>query len=426
MVAQRMPHPPVGLSANLLHPWVETRRDTGSCGVPQYPNEIGIAMNTQARLLRALGLGMIALVFAMAAFGDVGFGAGTEGGALVGSASAFSVAGAIFLLRNAVSRTAALLLFTVMGGSLIAVYALDFTSTPVGLFLLGAFAALREPRGPIALVLALSLLAHNGVQASAGHENLPAALATDAGVAFFLLLGHLLVRERTQREHLDALLAEVETRKQSERAASVIAERGRMARELHDVLAHTLSGLALHLEAARLLAGKTDTDPALAESVDHAHRLAKTGLQEAKRAVGALRGEDLPGAGLLPRLIEEHRLSSSGGSSLTVSGSPVPLVPEADLALYRATQEALSNVRKHATGASVSVSLDWGADQVVLVIEDTGGRPEGMSLSAGAPGYGLTGMSERTILLGGELETGPTGEGYRVRLAVPYAANLQV
>jgi signal transduction histidine kinase len=368
---------------------------------------------------------MIALVVVMAAFGDAGFAVSGAGLVLLASATVFASAGIAFLYWNTAGRPAALALFVLMGAALVAGYAVDFTSTVVGLFLLGAFAALREPRSLIALALVLVLVAHNGVQVSAGHDSVLSALATDAGVAFFLLLGRLLVAERRQREQVAALLAEIEAGKRAERAASVTAERGRMARELHDVLAHTLSGLALHLEAARLLASQPGTNPALHDAVDDAHRLAKAGLQEARRAVGALRGEELPGAALLPQLVDEHRLSARGGSAFTVSGEPVALVPEAELALYRAAQEALSNVRKHAPAASVEVELRWEDDRVVLAVEDVGGRRAEEPPDPGEPGSGLTGMAERSTLLGGTLDTGPTDTGYRVRLTIPYESNLR-
>ncbi|WP_158603878.1 sensor histidine kinase [Cryobacterium tepidiphilum] len=372
-------------------------------------------MNAQPALLRALGVAMIAVVVTMAAVGDAGFAAP----GLAVAVGVFAASAAYYLLAAGLPAAAALGLFVLVAGSLVVAYAIDVTSTAVGMFLLGAFAALREPRRLIAAALAAAIVAYDVVQLSAG-EPLVSVFATDAGVAFFLLVGRLVKRERDQREQVAALLAEAESRKHLDREASVVAERGRMARELHDVLAHTLSGLTLHLEAARLLAGRPGTDPALHDAVDDAHRLARAGLQEARRAVGALRGEELPGAALIPQLVEEHRLAAAGPCTLTVTGTPVALSAEAELALYRATQEALSNVRKHARAAAADVSLRWEGDRVVLHVEDHG---SGTPAAAGEAGYGLTGMAERATLLGAELETGRTDAGYRVRLSVPYASN---
>ena len=373
-------------------------------------------MNAQPVLLRALGVAMIAVVVVMAAAGETGLGAPGLAIAVV----VFAASAAVFLLAARLPPAAALGLFVVAASALVVTLAIDVTATPVGLFLLGAFAALRPPRRPIVAALAAAVVAYDVTQVEAG-ESVVSVLATDAGVAFFLLLGRLVRREREQREQVVELLAEAESRKQLEREASVVAERGRMARELHDVLAHTLSGLTLQLEAARLLAARNGTEPALRDAVDDAHRLARAGLQEARRAVGALRGEDLPGAALIPQLVEEHRLASAGPCTLGITGTPVALAPEAELALYRATQEALSNVRKHAPAAAVGVTLSWQRDRVVLAVTDDG-VPAGPA-TANEPGYGLTGMAERAALLGADLETGPAAGGYRVRLAVPYASN---
>lgn len=359
---------------------------------------------------------MIGAVVAMAAVSDVGFGAP----GLAAAVAVFAAFAAPYLLAPRLPAWASLGLFVLAAGALVIAYAIDVTSTAVGLFLLGAFAALRDPRRLIGVALAAALLAYDAVQLAVGETPL-SVLATDAGVVFFLLVGRLMKREREQREQVAALLAEAENRKHLEREASVVAERGRMARELHDVLAHTLSGLTLQLEAARLLASRPGTDPMLHNAVDDAHRLARAGLLEARRAVGALRGEELPGPALISQLVEEHRLTAPGPCTLTASGTPVALSAEAGLALYRATQEALSNVRKHAGGSAVDLSVSWEAERVVLVVEDRDApAPPG---PVNEPGYGLTGMAERATLIGADLEAGPTPSGYRVRLAVPYESN---
>ena len=153
--------------------------------------------------------------------------------------------------------------------------------------------------------------------------------------------------------------------------------------------------------------------------LDRAHTLARDGLAEARQAIGALRGADLPGPELLPALLEEYRRSQHAEAVLAITGTPVPLPADARLALYRTAQEALSNVRKHAPGACVDVRLTWGAHEVCLVVEDTGGGTPDAEVSSSGSGYGLTGMSERARLLGGELEAGPTASGFRVALRLP-------
>jgi signal transduction histidine kinase len=366
-------------------------------------------MDVAQRLLAGLGTAMVALVvIATTIVGGLP--------AMVPLVS-FVAASAVFLLRRRMPETLVVLLFTIMAISVVGLYWLVSTS-PLALFLLGALAAWREPRRILAIVLSVATAAHLTVQLALGQDTILSGLATVLGVAFFLSIGLLLVRERNRRDEVARLLREVELSRQAEQASYAMAERARMARDLHDVLAHTLSGLAIQLEGARLLAGKEGVPPALADSVTKAHRLARTGLDEARRAVAALRGERMPGPDQLPELVAEHRLSAPGRVRLAVIGDPLPLDAEAGLALYRTAQEALSNVRKHAVGASVEVRLEWSERVVVLTVDDGGsGEPS----IASEPGYGLTGMSERAELLGASLEAGPRDSGYRVRLTVPLA-----
>ncbi|MFZ0215661.1 MAG: sensor histidine kinase [Candidatus Dormiibacterota bacterium] len=196
--------------------------------------------------------------------------------------------------------------------------------------------------------------------------------------------------------------------------AAATGERERISREMHDVLAHTLSGLTVKLEATRLLAEQRPGDPAIAASLDSAHQLAREGLLEARRAVSTLRG-DVPGPAQLERLLHDFEVESGIRCRLDVEGRPVELKPDAQLALYRTAQEALTNIRKHADATSVVVRLAWSRRSAELTVEDQG-TPKA-SLAPG--GYGLTGIRERAALLGGTLEAGPTAEGFRVRLQVP-------
>jgi signal transduction histidine kinase len=238
----------------------------------------------------------------------------------------------------------------------------------------------------------------------------------------------------------EQLLAELERTRQAQVQAAALAERQRLAREMHDVLAHSLSGLAIQLEGARLLAAERHADPVLAGAIERAHHLARTGLQEARRAIGMLRDDQLPGPQRLADLVAEFGRDSGIVSEFTVTGGQRELSSGARLALYRVTQEALTNIRKHAKPDRVQVRLSFQPGGVALAVEDSGGQggqagpgaaggqavPDGLAAGdAGRPdggGYGLTGMRERAELLGGTLEAGPTGTGYLVRLWVPEAA----
>jgi signal transduction histidine kinase len=235
-------------------------------------------------------------------------------------------------------------------------------------------------------------------------------------------------RIRVQEYQEERLLAELEESRAAELRAAALAERQRLAREMHDVLAHSLSGLVLQLEGARMLAVAAPNDARLPEAVDRAHQLAKSGLDEARQAIGMLRDadDDLPGPDRLSELASRFTADTGVPCGFTVSGAQRALSPAVRLALYRVAQEALTNVRRHAMNPDkAEVRLDYLPGAVTLTVEDTVRQPVrtgAQHASQNGPpgsGYGLTGMRERAGLLGGVLETGPTDSGFRVRLRVP-------
>jgi signal transduction histidine kinase len=187
-------------------------------------------------------------------------------------------------------------------------------------------------------------------------------------------------------------------------------ERARIARELHDVVAHHISMIAVQAETARL------TTPGLpaagAQRLSEIGDMARAGLTEMRRLLGVLR-EDAqaevadrhpqPGLEQIPRLVDEARESSGAGCRLIISGAPVTVDPGVGLAAYRIVQEALTNARRHATGAAVDVEVRHGDGELRLLIRDNGPGP-GETVPAG--GHGLLGMRERAVAVGGELRTG--------------------
>ena len=132
-------------------------------------------------------------------------------------------------------------------------------------------------------------------------------------------------------DQAERLLAELQASRAAEARAAGLAERQRLAREIHDVLAHSLSGLLLKLEGARMLAARDPGDPRLPETIDDAHHLARSGLDEARRAIGALRGEQMPGPDRLPALVERFRQDRGIPCRLTVSGAEHRLGADARL-----------------------------------------------------------------------------------------------
>jgi signal transduction histidine kinase len=264
-----------------------------------------------------------------------------------------------------------------------------------------------------------------------------AALASqDIGAAFVFAVGAFTRSARiSQQQARDAqaraenLLSQLRASQAAQAEAAALTERARLAREIHDILAHALSGLVLSLDTMALLAGQADRDTRAAgqllAQVARAQRMARDGLADTRRAISALRGDEMPGPDLLDRLVRDTTASTGIAAELTVAGQPRPLPPGAGLALFRTAQEALTNTARYAgPGARAELRLSYHSDAVELVIEDSGpageradGAAAGRGLTFG--GYGLTGMRERAELLGGSLNAGPDGPGFGVRLRLP-------
>jgi signal transduction histidine kinase len=216
-----------------------------------------------------------------------------------------------------------------------------------------------------------------------------------------------------------------------ERARSAtLAERARIAREIHDVMAHSLSGLVVQLEAASLLLAMDDVAAhhRATEHVDRARGLARSGLVETRRALRTLRGETLPTAELLDELVGAYRADTGCPGTLQVTGEVRSLPADVGLTVYRVAQEALTNTRRHAPGVGFEVHLDYRPAAVALTVNDhsLAARRAAGSTPVERPvheqvgsGYGLIGMRERAELLGGELSVGPAEDGWRVDLQVP-------
>jgi signal transduction histidine kinase len=224
-------------------------------------------------------------------------------------------------------------------------------------------------------------------------------------------------RSRMDRlEQVELALAREQTAREEHARAAALDERARIAREMHDVLAHSLSALSLNLQGARLMLTRDGASEEAIGQVERAQKLAADGLAEARRAVSALREDTVPAARSIADLVTSTRLETGTPAEFSLVGTPRNLSGSAEATLYRTAQEALSNARKHAPGAPVMVELSYLADRVELTITDDQGR---RPTRGAAGGYGLIGMRERAELIGGELEIGPTDTGWRVHLVVP-------
>jgi len=207
-------------------------------------------------------------------------------------------------------------------------------------------------------------------------------------------------------------------------------ERARISRELHDVVAHHISMIAVQAETARLT---TPGMPAAgAERLSSIGNTARTALTEMRRLLGVLREDTTevpaerqpqPGIYQVTELIDEAREVSGASTRLIISGWPEPLDPGTELAAYRIVQEALTNARRHAPGAAVDVELRFGADELWLRIRDNGpGPPAHQALG----GNGLLGMHERAAAVGGTLRAGiGAADGFVVEARLPAKAEKE-
>lgn len=275
--------------------------------------------------------------------------------------------------------------------------------------------------GPVLEALATSALAVLALEAGV----LWASLRVSAALGYpGIILGSALVGV-TRRQYVaqvraaEALVAQTRQTEAASRRAAALDERTRIAREIHDVLAHALGGLTVQLEAAELLLSERgDVDGAL-ERIRDCRRTAREGLEEARRAVAALRTDTPRLPESLVTLLEAHRAQGARGEFL-VEGTERELSPEVRLALMRAVQEALTNARRHAPGSIVHVRLIYeAATTSVTVTNDAASRAPAMVGDRRTGGYGLAGMRERLELAGGRLVAGPDPNGWTVRAEVP-------
>jgi signal transduction histidine kinase len=183
-----------------------------------------------------------------------------------------------------------------------------------------------------------------------------------------------------------------------------------VAREVHDLLAHTLAAVAVQLEAADAVLADGGDPAKLRALVQRSRGLVREGIEETRAAVGALRDEPVELVGRLDALVAGEPVA------LQVTGEPRRLPPKAGLALYRAAQEALTNARKHAPGAPLTMVLEFRADDVVLRVDNGAATA---APTATPSGFGLQGMRERLELAGGRLDVGATASGWRVEARVP-------
>jgi signal transduction histidine kinase len=236
-----------------------------------------------------------------------------------------------------------------------------------------------------------------------------------------LLIGRLILGYRVQADQSAALLAKAEQVRLEQRRTAALDERNRIAREIHDVLAHSLGSLSVQIQATRaVLTDRGDIDQAV-DLLGRAQRSAAEGLTETRRALQALRSDTPPLAGALDELGADHRRCYETPVTVQVTGRARPLPPDAALALTRAAQESLVNAAKHAPHQPVFIRLDFSDGPTTLTILNPTAdeKTESPRLETINGGYGLTGMRERLLLLGGSLHAGASDGNWVVTAEVP-------
>ncbi|GAA4576403.1 sensor histidine kinase [Planotetraspora kaengkrachanensis] len=238
-------------------------------------------------------------------------------------------------------------------------------------------------------------------------------------------IGAVLRGERVARARL---FSQKELTAEERARRTVLEERNRIARELHDVVAHHMSLISIQAQVAPHLV--KDPPEELKENLAGIRQSAVEALTELRRVLGVLRSEDAPAdearhapQPTLERLGELAETVRGAGLTLSIetTGEPRRLPPGVELSAFRIIQEALSNAMRHAPGAAVRVQLGYRAD--ALTVRVVNAVPDRPAAPSSEPRHGLLGMRERTVMLGGELVAGPTSDGgYEVRATLPAGA----
>jgi signal transduction histidine kinase len=282
--------------------------------------------------------------------------------------------------------------------------------------------ALGWAAGTLVVLLGVTAAANPFGPTGGGFDLIPFLVAAGA-------LGGVAVANR--RAYVASVATSAAARAEAEAQRRVDDERLRIARELHDVVAHTMATINVQAGvAAHLLAGRSD-DPA-ARALTTIKEASRDGLRELRAILNVLRRADdaeptapAPGLDRLDELVA-GTCRAGLATSLEVAGTRRRLPPAVDLAAYRVVQEALTNAIRHAGPATARVFLDYVGDRLRIEVTDTGAGPVpagGGTAGAGGAGHGLAGMRERAAAVGGTLDAGPgSAGGFRVRAELPLSA----
>ncbi|NML51895.1 sensor histidine kinase [Streptomyces sp. R302] len=347
-----------------------------------------------------------------------------DGLTMLGLATALALRGSTLLTRRPTAALGHLLAAAVLGSVPLGVTAIplaQYLAVDVALYTIAARRPTKESERAAVLAVGV-VLGHLAVRALVGWTaGTTTALAVVSTAGAVWLLGRSARQNRLHAEETRGRAAE----------QAVTAERLRIAREMHDTVAHSIGIVALQAGAARLV---IDKRPELArDALDEIEAASRETLAGLRRMLGALRGADAPGTAgdpalpELPGLAALDRLAETTGAAgvrVTVRrvGAPRPLPPDIDLSAFRVLQESVTNVVRHSGGDRCTVTVDHRDPGVLaLTVENPGAAPgHRRAPTGGGSGYGLVGMRERVGLLHGEFTAGPRPDGgFRVTAHLP-------
>jgi signal transduction histidine kinase len=293
-----------------------------------------------------------------------------------------------------------------------------FFALLLALYAVGAHSGYpRTFAGPLAIALIIVALDVPRLTAGAPVDEVVPAWFVLAGVWGF---GRWMRRRRVETAMLADRAENAERERERQAARAVAEERARIARELHDLVAHSMGVIVIQSQGAQRM---LDTDPVrVRDALKAIETIGRDGLSELRRLLGLLTVRDTDdAAGPQPSLdrLEDLVAQVRGAGlsvELTIDGEPRPIAPGVQLAAYRIVQEALTNALKHAGPARACVTVGFRNDHLDVEITDDGAGPRPTT----SPGHGLVGMRERVALYGGVLEAGGQGDGgYRIHARLP-------
>ncbi|WP_270889787.1 helix-turn-helix transcriptional regulator [Pedococcus sp. 5OH_020] len=302
----------------------------------------------QRDLLRPLGWAVIAVVVAGVLTQQPGPGRSATGIAITVATLAYAAATAAAISNRFLARSDAIRVAIVVGMALAGVTLSWLQPRGASDVAAGAAAWMAVTRLRVEVGIAITVGVGIAGAAAAGRTGSPSTVLAVLLLTGLLALVAYMVRQgRDSQAHTEVLLAELADARDAQAQAAVVAERSKIAAELHDVLAHALSGAALQLQGARMLAEQQDAGPVLTEAIQRAAHLVADGLVNAREAVGALRGAGISPVAQLERLVDDCRRDLKLDATLHVQGAPHPLPPAPALALYRGVEEALTNAARY-------------------------------------------------------------------------------